>query len=124
MQKQIEALTAGLQRVSAQLELNKPAPHTVLNAVRPGSAVAPTESVADFINSPMPSGPQSHLFCAAVVFLAACQSQPVDRATQSNSPGSTGAPPITPASYEVDNLNPFQRDRMGLRGSSYFGRGP
>jgi hypothetical protein len=31
-QKQIEALTAGLQKVSAQLELNKPAPQTVKNA--------------------------------------------------------------------------------------------
>jgi hypothetical protein len=31
MQKQIGALTAGLQKVSAQLELNKPAPQTVLN---------------------------------------------------------------------------------------------
>jgi trimeric autotransporter adhesin len=30
-QKQIEALTAGLQRVSAQLELNKPAPQAVVN---------------------------------------------------------------------------------------------
>jgi hypothetical protein len=30
-QKQIEVLTAGLQKVSAQLELNKPAPQTVLN---------------------------------------------------------------------------------------------
>ena len=30
-QKQIEALTAGLQRVSAQLELSKPAPQTVKN---------------------------------------------------------------------------------------------
>jgi hypothetical protein len=30
-QKQIEALTAGLQKVSAQLELNKRAPKTVLN---------------------------------------------------------------------------------------------
>jgi hypothetical protein len=30
-QKQIEALTASLQRVSAQLELNKPAPQTVKN---------------------------------------------------------------------------------------------
>jgi hypothetical protein len=29
--KQIEALTAGLQKVTAQLELNKPAPQTVLN---------------------------------------------------------------------------------------------
>jgi hypothetical protein len=28
-QKQIEALTAGLQKVSAQLELNKPAPQIV-----------------------------------------------------------------------------------------------
>jgi hypothetical protein len=28
-QKQIEALTAGLQKVSAQLEMNKPAPQTV-----------------------------------------------------------------------------------------------
>jgi hypothetical protein len=31
-QKQIEALTAGLQKVSAQLELNKTAPQTVLNS--------------------------------------------------------------------------------------------
>ena len=31
-QKQIEALTAGLQKVSAQLELNKPAPQTVKNS--------------------------------------------------------------------------------------------
>jgi hypothetical protein len=30
-QKQIDALTAGLQGVSAQLELSKPAPQTVLN---------------------------------------------------------------------------------------------
>ncbi|HMJ27013.1 MAG TPA: tail fiber domain-containing protein, partial [Pyrinomonadaceae bacterium] len=30
-QKQIEALTAGLQKVSAQFELNKPAPQTVVN---------------------------------------------------------------------------------------------
>jgi hypothetical protein len=31
LEKQIEALTAGLQKVSAQLELNKAAPQTVLN---------------------------------------------------------------------------------------------
>jgi uncharacterized coiled-coil protein SlyX len=30
-QKQIEALTAGLQKVSAQIEVSKPAPKTVLN---------------------------------------------------------------------------------------------
>jgi uncharacterized coiled-coil protein SlyX len=30
-QRQIDALTAGLQKVSAQLELNKPALRTVLN---------------------------------------------------------------------------------------------
>jgi trimeric autotransporter adhesin len=30
-EKQIEALTAGFQKVSAQLELNKPAPQTVVN---------------------------------------------------------------------------------------------
>ncbi len=30
-QKQIEALTAGLQNVSAQLEMGKTAPQTVLN---------------------------------------------------------------------------------------------
>jgi hypothetical protein len=30
-QKQIEALTAGLQKVSAQLEMSKPAQQTVLN---------------------------------------------------------------------------------------------
>jgi hypothetical protein len=32
LQKQIEALTAVLQKVSAQLELSKPAPQTVLNS--------------------------------------------------------------------------------------------
>jgi len=31
LKKQIEALTAGLQKVSAQLELSRPAPQTVLN---------------------------------------------------------------------------------------------
>jgi uncharacterized protein (DUF3084 family) len=31
MQKQIEALTTGLQKVSAQLEMSKPATQTVLN---------------------------------------------------------------------------------------------
>src|SRR5205823_6806050 len=31
LQKQIEALTKGLQKVSAQLETSKPAPKTVLN---------------------------------------------------------------------------------------------
>jgi hypothetical protein len=31
-QKQIEALTAGLQKVSAQVEVSKPAPQTVLNS--------------------------------------------------------------------------------------------
>jgi len=31
LQKQIGALTAGLQKVSAQMELSKPAPQTVLN---------------------------------------------------------------------------------------------
>ena len=31
-QKQIDLLTANLQKVSAQLELNKPAPETVLNS--------------------------------------------------------------------------------------------
>jgi Chaperone of endosialidase len=31
LQKEVEALTAGLQKVSAQLELSKPAPQTVLN---------------------------------------------------------------------------------------------
>jgi len=31
LEQQIEAPTAGLQKVSAQVELNKPAPQTVLN---------------------------------------------------------------------------------------------
>ena len=31
LKKQIQALTAGLQKVSAQLEASKPAPQTVLN---------------------------------------------------------------------------------------------
>jgi polyhydroxyalkanoate synthesis regulator phasin len=31
LKKQIAALTAGLQRVSAEVELSKPAPQTVLN---------------------------------------------------------------------------------------------
>jgi hypothetical protein len=32
LEKQIEALTAGLEKVSAQLELSKPAPQTVFNS--------------------------------------------------------------------------------------------
>ncbi len=32
LEKQVEALSAGLQKVSAQLELSKPAPETVLNS--------------------------------------------------------------------------------------------
>jgi hypothetical protein len=32
LKKEVAALTAGLQKVSAQLELNKPAPQTVLNS--------------------------------------------------------------------------------------------
>ena len=32
LEKQVEALTAGLQKVSAQLEASKPAPKTVLNS--------------------------------------------------------------------------------------------
>jgi hypothetical protein len=31
LKKQVAALTAGLQKVSAQLEVSKPAPETVLN---------------------------------------------------------------------------------------------
>jgi uncharacterized coiled-coil protein SlyX len=31
LQKQIEALTAGLEKVSAQVEMNKPTAQTVLN---------------------------------------------------------------------------------------------
>jgi len=31
LEKQVEALTAGLQKVSAQLEMSKPAPQTVVN---------------------------------------------------------------------------------------------
>jgi hypothetical protein len=31
LQKQIETLTAGLQRVTTQLEMSKPAPQTVVN---------------------------------------------------------------------------------------------
>jgi len=31
LQKQIDAVTAGLQKVSAQLEVSKPPPQTVLN---------------------------------------------------------------------------------------------
>jgi hypothetical protein len=31
LQKQVEALSAGLQKVSAQLEMSKPAPQTVVN---------------------------------------------------------------------------------------------
>jgi len=32
LEKQIEALTAGLQKVSAQLEVSRPAPQTVSNS--------------------------------------------------------------------------------------------
>ncbi len=34
LEKQIEALTAGLQKVSAQVGLRRPAPQTVLNSRR------------------------------------------------------------------------------------------
>jgi len=34
LQKQVEALTAGLQKVSAQLELSKPGPQTISNTAR------------------------------------------------------------------------------------------
>jgi hypothetical protein len=40
-QKQIEALSAGLQKVNAELELSKPAPQTVLNSQQSGQ---PTEA--------------------------------------------------------------------------------
>ena len=87
-------------------------------------ALAPAGTVADFINWAMRSGLQTSLFCAAVGFLAACQSPPVNQGTPHNTTGFTAGEPNTPTSYEVDALDPFQRDRMGLRGSSYFGRGP
>ena len=98
-------------------------PH--LTPVRLRRALAPAGTVAEFINSPMRSRLQSHLFCAAVAFLAACQSSPVNQGIEPNKPGSTAAPPTTPSSYEVDSFDPFRRDPgIGLRGSSYFGRGP
>ena len=75
--------------------------------------------------SPMLSGLQSHLFCAAVAFLAACQSPPANQGTQSNKPGYTAVPPTTPTKYEVDSFDPFHPEPgMGLRGASYLGRGP
>ena len=86
--------------------------------------LAPAEMVAESINSPMRSGPKSHLLCAAVGFLAACQSPPVNQRTQPNKPASTAAQPTTPSSYEVNSFDPLQREPgLGLRGSSYFGRG-
>ena len=38
LQKQIDAVAAGLQKVSAELELSKPAPQTVLNFAPRGDA--------------------------------------------------------------------------------------
>jgi hypothetical protein len=95
---------------------------TTTSAASP--ALAPVGTVADSINWAMRSGLQTPLFCAAVVFLAACQSPPVNQGTQPNKAATTAAPPPTPSSYEVDAFDPFRRDSMGLRGSSYFGRGP
>jgi len=87
--------------------------------------LAPAGTVAESINSPMRSGPKSHLLCAAVGFLAACQSPPLNQRTQPNKPVSAAAQPTTPSSYEVNSFDPLQRDPgIGLRGSSYFGRGP
>jgi hypothetical protein len=87
--------------------------------------LAPAGPVGEFINSLMRSGPKSHLLYAAVVFLAACQSPPPNQQTQPNKPVSTAAQPTTPSSYEVNSFDPLQRDPgIGLRGSSYFGRGP
>jgi hypothetical protein len=88
-------------------------------------ALAPAGMVAEFINSPMRSGLQSYVFYAAVAFLAACQSPPVNQGIQPNKPGFTAGEPTTPSSYEVDSFDLYHREiGIGLRGSSYFGRGP
>jgi hypothetical protein len=94
--------------------------------VSPSPALAPAGTVAEFINPPMRSGLQSHLFCAVVAFLAACQSPPVNQGTQPNKSGSTAAQPTTPYSVEVDSFDPplWREPGIDLRGSSYFGRGP
>jgi hypothetical protein len=61
----------------------------------------------------MRSGLRSHLSCAAVAFLAACQSPSVNQGIQPDKPGSVAAQPTTPSRYEVGAFDPFQRDRMG-----------
>ena len=72
--------------------------------------------------SPMRSRIQGHLLCAAVAFLAACQSPPANQGTQ---PRAITAQSGTPSRHEVDSLGPFQREPgVGLRGGSFFGRGP
>ena len=83
-------------------------------------------TVAEFIDLPMRSGLQSHLFCATFTFLAACQSPPVNQGTQPNKPGSTAAPPTTPSWYEAQSFDPtiWREPGIGLRGASYLGRGP
>jgi len=77
------------------------------------------------INSLMRSRSKNHLLCAAVAFLAACQSPPTNQGNQPNKPNSATGQPTTPSSYEVNSFDPLQREPgIGLRGSSYFGRGP
>jgi hypothetical protein len=81
-------------------------------------ALAPVGTVAEFINWPMRSGLQTALFCAAVAFLAACQSPPVNQGTQPNTPGLTAGEPNTPSSQEVDSFDLYHRDPgIGFHGT-------
>ena len=59
LQKQVEALTAGLQKVSAQLQLNNPAPQTVLNNQWAGLA----SLVCETRGLPLASSPATSELC-------------------------------------------------------------
>jgi hypothetical protein len=103
----------------------KTSPFLEIAFVRLRPALAPAGTVAEFINPPMRSGLQNHLFCAAVAFLAACQSPPVNHGTPHNVRGFTAGEPNTASSHEVDSFDLYHRESgIGLGGSSYFGRGP
>ena len=64
--------------------------------------------------------------CAAAALLAACQSPSANQATVTYKPAAATEQPGAPSSrYEVDSFGPFQREPgIGLRGGSFFGRGP
>jgi hypothetical protein len=75
---------------------------------------------------PMESRVKNCFLCAAAALLAACQSPSANQATRAYKPAAATGQSGDPSSrYEVDSFGPFQREPgIGLRGQSFFGRGP